>query len=65
MTGELTLADVAREFLGWDCWRAVSGLYVARRHGSIMAEATGEDPQDLRDQIIRAIRTAEGQGTCT
>ena len=55
--GEPTLADVQREFPGWECWKGTSGLYYAlmpgrpRRH---KADAIGEDPLDLRDMIIRA-----------
>ncbi len=54
---EPTLADVQREFPGWEAWRGVSGLYYARRPGRPRrhgADVQGEDPRDLRDQIIRA-----------
>jgi hypothetical protein len=54
---EPTLADVQREFPSWLCWRGISGLSHARRRDSVpgtAAQATGEDPGDLRDQIIRA-----------
>jgi hypothetical protein len=55
--GEPTLADVQREFAGWECWRGTSGLYYARMAGRPRrhkADAVGEDPRDLRDEIIRA-----------
>jgi hypothetical protein len=55
--GEPTLADVQREYSGWQCWRAVSGLYYARPAGAEVgdpANVKGEDPLDLRDQIRRA-----------
>lgn len=55
--GEPTLADVQREFPGWECWRGVSGLYYARMPGRPRrhkADAVGEDPRDLRDMIKRA-----------
>lgn len=55
--GEPTLADVQREFPGWECWRGTSGLYYARMPGRPRrqkADAVGEDPRDLRDMIIRA-----------
>jgi hypothetical protein len=55
--GVPTLADVQREYPGWECWRGVSGLYYARRPGRPRrhkADAMGEDPSDLRDMIIRA-----------
>jgi hypothetical protein len=54
--GEPTLADVQREFPGWQCWRAISGLCHARPATAAPGEpapVTGEDPRDLRDQIIR------------
>jgi hypothetical protein len=54
--GEPTLADVQHEFPFYECWRATSGLYYARRPGRPRrhkADAIGEDPRDLRDQIIR------------
>jgi hypothetical protein len=55
--GEPAVADVQREFPGWHCWRGTSSLFHARRRDSersTPAQATGEDPRDLRDQIIRA-----------
>jgi hypothetical protein len=51
--GEPTLADVQREFAGYECWRGVSGLCYARLPGRPHADVQGEDPRDLRDQIIR------------
>jgi hypothetical protein len=51
--GEPTLADVQREFTDYECWRGVSGLCYARLHGRPRADVQGEDPRDLRDQIIR------------
>jgi hypothetical protein len=51
--GEPTLADVQREFANYECWRGISGLYYARLDGRPTAEVQGEDPRDLRDQIIR------------
>lgn len=55
--GEPTLADVQREFPEWHCCRTISGLYCARRADAQPGDHThvkGEDPLDLRDQIIRA-----------
>ena len=55
--GEPTLADVQREFTDWHCWRAISGLLHARHTSAETGEPAtlqGEDPLDLRDQIIRA-----------
>jgi hypothetical protein len=59
---EPTLADVAREFPGFECWRGPSGLYYARRPGRPRrhkADAVGEDPWDLRNMIVRAIGLEE------
>jgi hypothetical protein len=53
--GEPTLADVQREFTEYECWRGISGLVYARLHGRSRADVQGEDPRDLRDQIIRHI----------
>jgi hypothetical protein len=52
--GEPTLADVQREFPGWECWRGTSGLYYARRctrPRNHSYDVQGEDPLDLRDMI--------------
>ena len=47
--------EYRREFPGWHVWRGVSGLYYARRpRTSPPAVVSGEDPVDLRDEIIRA-----------
>lgn len=57
---EPTLADVQREHPKWECRRAVSGLYYARRADAQPEDSTyvqGEDPLDLRDQIRRAEST--------
>jgi hypothetical protein len=54
---EPTLDDVQREDPEWRCWRAVSGLCHARPvrpQPGDPAFVTGEDPLDLRHQIIRA-----------
>jgi hypothetical protein len=58
------LADVQREFPGWECWRGTSGLYYARRCArprSHRADVQGEDPLDLRDQIRRAVALGDGR----
>jgi hypothetical protein len=63
---EPTLADVQREFPTWHCWRAVSGLVYARRADAPPgdpAPVKGEDPFDLRDQIIRAESLAANEQT--
>jgi hypothetical protein len=54
---EPTLAEVQRQYPAWRCWRAVSGLYYARPAEASpgdRAPVRGEDPLDLRHQIIRA-----------
>jgi hypothetical protein len=43
--GEPTRADVQREYPGWRCWRAVSGLYHARR-----ADAKPGDPASVKGE---------------
>jgi hypothetical protein len=53
--GEPSLADVQREYPGWRCARAASGLYYACRADAEPGDhVKGEDPLDLRDQIRRA-----------
>lgn len=51
--GELTLAQVAGEFLCWECTRGINGLFYARNTATGQ-HVTGEDPLDLRDQIKAA-----------
>ena len=56
-TPEPTLASIQHEFPGWVCWRGVSGMVYARRAErprNSGYDVKGEDPMDLRDQIIRA-----------
>ena len=48
------LADVQREFPGYDCWRAISGLCYARPHHTPPgrpAPVSGGNPAALRDAI--------------
>ena len=59
---EPALVDVQRDYPGWRCWRAISGLYYARpatAEPGDTASVKGEDLLDLRDQI----RRAEAAGT--
>ena len=61
---EPTLADVQREYPAWECWRAASGLLYARPRNAESGSGRlvkGEDPLDLRDQIIRAESLANEQ----
>ena len=63
---EPTLADVQREFSGWEAWRGTSGRYYARlaaRPRAQRAEVEGEDPRDLRDSIIRWLGLNDGEDT--
>lgn len=59
MTGtedEPTLADVQREFPGWEVWRGISERCYGRMPGRPRrhrADVEGEDPRDLRDSIVR------------
>jgi hypothetical protein len=49
------------EFPGWEVWRAANGLLYARRRGAGSAQIVrGEDPVDLRDEIIRAESKEQG-----
>ena len=52
---EVTLADVKREFPGFEMWRGINERYYARKAGdgyrTHRADVSGEDPTDLRDQI--------------
>ena len=44
----------AGEFPDWQAWRGVSGLYYAKRpRTSPPVIVHGEDPRDLRDEILR------------
>lgn len=54
MSRESELAALARQFPGWEAWKGVSGLWYARRHGTSEPLVSGEDVQDLADQIARA-----------
>lgn len=63
--GEPTLADVQRQFPGWEAWRGVSGLFYASRAGlpgRRRADVEGEDPLDLMDQITRASAREDAEG---
>jgi hypothetical protein len=53
------LAALAREFPGWQIWRGISRLYYGRHHRDPTLKAQGEDPADLRDQILKAIYIRE------
>lgn len=45
----------AAEFPGWKVWRAANGLLYARKvDATPPVVVRGEDPVDLRDEIIRA-----------
>ena len=45
----------ASEFPGWQAWRAANGLLYARKTAATPPLVVrGEDPVDLRDEIIRA-----------
>jgi hypothetical protein len=60
---EPTLAQVQAEFPRWECWRAVSGLFYARPPSAKPGSGRlvhGEDPLDLRHEIIRAQAHEEG-----
>jgi hypothetical protein len=51
---------IADEFPGWEAWQGINRLWHARLRGAtppVMVH--GEDPVDLRDQIIVYLRRAE------
>ena len=52
-------AAIGREFPGWEAWVGIDSLWHARQTGGVRNYpgdfVTGEDSQDLRDQIKRAI----------
>jgi hypothetical protein len=52
--GEPTLTDVEREFPGWECYESFGWCW-ARLTADPDVRVRGEDPMDLRDQIIRHI----------
>ncbi len=45
---------LAGRFPGWEVWRAPSGLLYARRHGTRDKPVSGENANNLADQITRA-----------
>jgi hypothetical protein len=59
---ERTLDEVQREFPGWTVSRGTDSMFHAvPRDGTPGKHVRGEDPADLRDEIIREIWHATGQ----
>jgi hypothetical protein len=57
---DLAAEDVAREFLDWDISNELGGLLYARlRDAEPPVVVRGEDPTDLRDEILRKIGHTE------
>jgi hypothetical protein len=59
---EPDLADIAARFPAWEAWRGIEGLM----HGRIKGAAppvivTGDDVQDLDDEIVRWEGQHEGE----
>ena len=55
-------ARIAGEFPGWEAWQGIDRMWHARVRGAtppVMVH--GEDLVDLRDQIIRYVRTVEAR----
>jgi hypothetical protein len=55
-------AQIAGEFPGWEAWQGIDRMWHARVRGAtppVMVH--GEDLVDLRDQIIRYLRTVEAR----
>ncbi len=59
MTRESELAALAGKHPGWEAWKGASGLWYARHRGTQDPPVSGEDVQDLSDQIVRAERLRE------
>jgi hypothetical protein len=58
--GELGAEDVAREFPGWQVWRGICHMWYGRLlDSSPPVIVRGEDPTDLRDEIIRKVSHLE------
>ena len=56
------VAHIAGEFPGWEAWQGIDRMWHARSRGAtppVMVH--GEDLVDLRDQIIRYLRTVEAR----
>jgi hypothetical protein len=51
--GEPTLAEVHREYPGWQCVQGISG-FCSSEHVATGTQVNGEDPLGLRDQIKAA-----------
>jgi hypothetical protein len=55
-------AQIAGEFPGWEAWQGIDRMWHARVRGAtppVMVH--GEDLVDLRDQVIRYLRTVEAR----
>ena len=55
-------AQIAGELPGWEAWQGIDRMWHARVRGAtppVMVH--GEDLVDLRDQIIRYVRTVEAR----
>jgi hypothetical protein len=55
------LGHLEREFPGWRTWKGISGLCHAMPASGPALLVQGEDPVDLRDQLIRAQAFREGR----
>jgi hypothetical protein len=61
LEADKALGQMEREFPGWRTWKGISGMCHALPTTGPALQVHGEDPVDLRDQIIRAQAFREGQ----
>jgi hypothetical protein len=58
--GELSAEDLAKEFPRWQVWRGICHMWYGRLlNSSPPVIVRGEDPTDLRDEIIRKVSDLE------
>jgi hypothetical protein len=53
--------QLEREFPGWRTWKVISGMCHATPRTGPTLLVRGEDPVDLRDQLLRAQAFREGR----
>jgi hypothetical protein len=62
MDGINGAAGLAGEFPGWEAWQGIDRLWHARIRGAIPPVMVhGDDLVDLRDQILRHVRSREDE----
>jgi hypothetical protein len=62
MDGINGAAGLAGEFPGWEAWQGIDRLWHARIRGAIPPVMVhGDDLVDLRDQILRHVRSRDDE----